>query len=189
MVKPLNTRSSLPLLFAGLIVALMLLGPAAQSSEAAQCKGSSEPASRMSGEAAAKATLCLLNKERAAQGMGALHNDSRQAEAAKQHNRLMVRKTCFSHLCPGEKDLVGRIASTGYLPCNCTWQVAENLAWGTGKSSSPKKIVAAWMGSTPHRINILNPKFDEIGIAVDEGSPEGDYDDAATYTTDFGFKG
>ena len=99
----------------------------------------------------------------------------------------MVRKRCFAHECPGEKDLVSRIASTGYLPCSCTWGVAENIAWGEGSKASPQAIVTAWMGSPDHRVNILNPRYDEIGIAIADGSPEG-HASASTYTTDFGFK-
>lgn len=186
MVKPLK---NLPILaLAGLLLCLLLLGPGAARGEAAQCKGGAKSVAKTGVAAAEKATLCLLNKERSAHGMGALHTDAKQTRAAAEHNELMVRTSCFAHLCSGEKDLLGRIVSTGYLPCVCTWLVGENIAWGTGKSGSPRQIVAAWMNSTPHRINILNPKFDEIGIAVDEGSPEGKYGDAATYTTDFGFK-
>ena len=138
---------------------------------------------------AVRATLCLLNKERGARGLGALRPDAQSAQAAGRHNRLMVARTCFSHLCSGEDDLVGRMASSGYLPCDCTWLVGENIGWGAGGTASPRKIVAAWMRSSPHRINILNPTFDEIGIAIDRGSPESNSRDAATYTTDFGFKG
>lgn len=170
-----------------LISALLLLGPAAARSKADQCGGADRPAYSLSGKAAAKATLCLLNKERSSRGMKALRFDRDQQKAASKHNRVMLQQDCFSHLCPGEKDLVGRIVSTGYLPCTCTWGVAENLAWGEGPTSTPAAVVNAWMNSPDHRVNILNPRYDEIGIAVDDGSPEGG-GPAATYTTDFGFK-
>lgn len=188
MVRPLNISVAVALAFVGLIAALLMLGPGAAESEAAQCKGSAKPAYELSNQRAAKATLCLLNKQRAAQGLGALHADAKQTEAASQHNRTMIRTSCFAHLCPGEKDLIGRIVATGYLPCICIWLVGENIAWGTGKASSPRQVVASWMNSAPHRLNILNPKFDEIGVAVDPGSPVGNVANAATYTTDFGFK-
>lgn len=179
----------LALALAGLIVAALLLGPVAARSEAAQCKGSATPAFRMSDRAASRATLCLLNKQRASHGLGPLRKDAKQTNAANMHNRVMIRTGCFDHLCPGERDLVGRITSTGYLPCSCTWLVGENIAWGRGGTASPKRIVAAWMRSPPHRANILNPRFDQIGVAVDSGSPADWHGGAATYTTDFGFKG
>ncbi len=165
-----------------------MLGLGADRSEAAGCKGGDKPAYAMEGDAAVKATLCLLNKERTSRGLGSLHPDSDQMQAAGEHNRLMLASTCFSHLCPGEQDLLGRLISTGYLPCACTWLVAENIAWEPGKASSPRQVVAAWMSSAGHRLNILNPQFDEVGIAIDQGSPAGKADRAATYTTDFAFK-
>ena len=39
--------------------------------------------------------------------------------------------------------------------------LAENIAWG---QSSPEQVVSAWMGSTGHRANILNPNLHEIGV-------------------------
>lgn len=171
-----------------LFAALLLLGPVAERSEAASCGGTDRPAYSMSGDAASKVTLCLINKERSSRGMKPLRFDKKQEKAASKHNKVMLRQNCFSHLCPGEKDLVGRIAAVGYLPCTCTWGIAENLAWGEGPESTPAKVVTAWMNSPDHRVNILNPKYDEVGIAIDDGSPEGSGSAAATYTVDFGFK-
>jgi uncharacterized protein YkwD len=184
MARP--TGISLALALAGGMLALLALGPAAAG--AAQCKGGDRPAFRTDGRAAAKATFCLLNKERTARGLHPLQVDADQQEAASRHNRLMVRKDCFSHDCPGEKDLVGRITDTGYLPCTCTWYVGENIAWGFGSRSTPRKMVEAWMDSPPHRANILEPRFRDVGVAANRGSPGGGYRNAATFTTDFGFK-
>lgn len=170
-----------------LSAALLVLGPGAGAAEAASCGGGGKPAYTTSNKAAAKATLCLLNKVRAARGLKPLRFDAQQQRAASKHNRVMLAKNCFSHLCPGEKDLVGRIAATGYLPCSCTWGVAENLAWGTGRSASPAAVVNAWMNSPSHRVNILNRRYEAVGIAVDDGNPSGG-GSASTYTADFGFK-
>ena len=86
--------------------ALLWLGPGAAPSAAAQCSGASDPAYTMSGSKASKLTLCLINKERSARHMKPLRFDRDQQKAASKHNRVMLRKNCFSHLCPGEKDLV-----------------------------------------------------------------------------------
>ena len=167
--------------------ATVLLGPATAASSAAECRDSSEPAYKLSGKEARRATLCLLNKERDERGMRALRAEGRQQRAAASHNRTMLRKNCFSHQCAGERDLVGRFEAAGYLPCSCSWSVGENIAWGSGSSSSPRQIVGAWMNSAPHRSNILNRRFEHIGVAVGRGAP-GAGRQAATYTTDFGFK-
>ena len=186
MAPPL--RLSFLLALVGAFLAVLALGPGAAQSAAAQCRGGDQAAYRMTNRQAAKATLCLLNKKRTARGMSRLHSNRHQLKAARRHSRLMVRKGCFSHECPGEKDLVGRVTSAGYLPCSCSWMVGENIAWGSGRKSTPRNIVDAWMNSAPHRANILNGQFEDIGVAVKNGSPGGSHHKAATYTTDFGFK-
>ena len=188
----MNGHGRIELRFAALALALIglaavMFGPGAARSEAADCRNSASPAYQLSGKEARHATLCLINKERSKRGMSALHADKRQQRAAGAHNRTMLRKNCFSHQCAGERDLVGRIEAAGYLPCECSWSVGETIAWGSGSSSSPRRIVDAWMGSAPHRANILNRRFEHIGVAVDRGAP-GANGSAATFTTDFGFK-
>ena len=164
-----------------------LAGPGAGAAAAGQCSGSDQAGFRLSEKQARKATLCLINRERKSRGLGALRSHDQQQRAAGGHNRAMLKKGCFDHECPGERDLVGRIEQAGYLPCSCSWSVAENIAWGKGGSSSPRAIVASWMNSAGHRANILNGGFEHIGIAVDGGAPGGG-GGAATYTTDFGYK-
>lgn len=171
-----------------IVAALVSLGPAAASSEAAECRDSSTPAYRLSEREAQRTTLCLVNKERNQRGMGDLRTHRRTQRAAEEHNRVMIQKRCFSHQCSGERDLLGRLEQSGYLPCDCSWAIAENIAWGSGSTGSPRSIVDAWMNSPPHRANILNRGFEHAGVAVDGGSPEGG-GQAATYTMDFGTKG
>ncbi len=101
----------------------------------------------------------------------------------------MVRRKCFSHECPGEADLTGRLTSARYLPCGCSWAIAENIAYGGGRLGSPREIVEAWMHSPDHRTNMLNPDYRDIGIGADDGTPTGGRGaDGATYTTDFGYR-
>jgi uncharacterized protein YkwD len=171
------------------LLGLLALSAGAEGASAARCKGADRPAAQMSGGKAAKLTLCLLNKERAKRGLHTLDANRKATKAARSHNRLMVRKNCFDHECPGEPDLVGRLTHSGYLPCSCSWTVGENIAWGSGSYGSPRRIVAGWMGSPPHRDNILNPRFEHIGVAVERGDPGTGYPRTATYTTDFGAKG
>ena len=44
------------------------------------------------------------------------------------------------------------------------------------------------MDSPPHRENILNGSFREVGIAFDEGTPEADHEPGGIYTMDFGLR-
>lgn len=186
--RPLRLGASVAFLAAALAAALALAAAGPEPAEAAACKGASKAAHKMKVKRAERATLCLLNKQRRSRGLPALRNQRHHKRAARQHNRLMVRANCFSHSCPGGKSLVQRLLSTAYLPCNCYWGVGENIAYGTGGRSSPRKVVRAWMKSTGHRRNILDRSFRHIGVAVKQGVPVRTASKGGTYTTDFGYR-
>ncbi|HET6831256.1 MAG TPA: CAP domain-containing protein [Solirubrobacterales bacterium] len=169
-----------------LLVALALV-PAGAG--AAQCRGGDVSPAKLSDKRASKAVLCLINKQRRNHHLRPLKRHRAQTKAARAHNRRMVRRRCFSHRCPGEPDLTGRLTKTGYLPCSCSWGIAENIAFGSGGAGTPRSIVDAWMHSAGHRANILNGSYRHIGVGVTSGTPAaGRQRDAATYTTDFGYK-
>lgn len=172
---------------AGLLVAFALVLLPGQAG-AAQCKGGDASPAKLGDKRAAKAVLCLINKQRSRHHLKPLRRQHEQAKAARGHNDLMVRRRCFSHECPGEPDLVGRLTKTGYLPCGCSWGVGENIAWGAGRKGSPRRIVNAWMHSPPHRANILRGSFQHAGVGVRWGSPTKRGSNAGTYTLDFGYR-
>jgi uncharacterized protein YkwD len=172
-----------------MLVLLFAAASAPSSASAAQCKGGDDAPAKLSDKRAAKAVFCLLNKERRSHGLPSLHRQKSQTRAALEHNRKMVKSGCFSHQCAGEKDLVGRLTNAKYLPCNCSWGVGENIAYGSGRDASPRSIVDTWMHSAEHRANILNGGYQHIGVAVSSGTPsDGRTRDGATFTTDFGYK-
>lgn len=174
-------------LAAALALAAFALLPGQAS--AAQCKGGDTAPAKLGGKRAAKVVLCLINRERRSHGMRRLDRHREPTKAARMHNRRMLRQRCFSHQCPGERDLTGRLVKARYLPCSCSWGIAENIAYSSGSSGSPRGIVSAWMHSPGHRSNILNRSYEHIGIAVARGTPSGGRSrNAATYTTDFGYK-
>lgn len=184
----LPIRTLIATTIAALLVALATsLGVAPAPAAAAQCKGSDKPAYKLAGKRARKATLCIVNKQRDERGLRRLKFSKGQQKAAARHSRTMVNKRCFSHVCPGEPDLVRRLVRTNYLPCACAWGVGENIAYGYGAQSSPRQIVARWMGSAPHRANLLSRSFEHIGIGIARRAPDGS-SKAATYTTDFGYR-
>jgi uncharacterized protein YkwD len=135
------------------------------------------------------ATLCLMNAQRTARGLGRLRAQPLLAQAAARHARQMVRQRFFDHTSPGGSTMLSRIKSTTYLRDVVAWTVGENLAWGTGRRSSPRSILAGWMNSPGHRANILNGSFHEIGIGVAYGAPIRGGRRGATYATDFGARG
>ena len=127
------------------------------------------------------ATLCLLNDIRRSRGLRAFRENSRLSRASQRHTNAMTGRKFFAH-----GDFVGRIRSTRYLKGAHGWTVGENIAWGSWDYATPKSIVQGWMNSPPHRHNILNGTFREIGLGVSRGAPVGGQDRAATYATDFG---
>lgn len=134
---------------------------------------------------ARRETLCLLNQERAKHGMRALRLNKRLSRASTRHSRNMVRKRYFDH-----GNFVARIVNARYVTRRQAWALAENIAWGTGRLSTPAQTVRAWMHSPGHRANILNRRFRDIGIGIGLGAPSDVHAAtlAATYTTDFGVK-
>jgi uncharacterized protein YkwD len=164
-------------------------GATARAARAAgHCENAQVPGDRLKPGLAAAAIRCLIDKERSARGLKKLDAQKALKKAAKRHTNRMLAIGCFSHLCPGEPDLVGRVTATGYLPCDCSWSVGENLAWGLGKRGSPAAIVAAWMASPPHRETILTGSMEDIDIGARPGRPGGSHAAAATYTADFGYR-
>ncbi len=154
----------------------------------AGCENSRVPSFKLRPKLAAESVRCLIDKERAARGLHQLDPQNKLRKAAKRHTEHMLHSGCFAHSCPGEADLVGRITSAGYLPCTCTWRVGENIAWGSGRNSTPAATVDAWMHSPPHREMILTAGMREVDVGVRSGRPGDGHSKAATYTADFGFK-
>lgn len=142
---------------------------------------------RRSRRRARRAMLCLINRERLKRGLQLLTSQRRLFEASFRHSRAMVARGFFAHVEPGGVGLVTRLVRVRYLPKH-GWTVGENIAWGTGRMSTPRSIVRAWMHSTGHRANILNPAFREIGLGVHRGVPAPSRVAGGTFTTDFGFR-
>jgi uncharacterized protein YkwD len=152
------------------------------------CENSRVPAYKLRPKQASESARCLIDKIRGGRGLRGLSAQRNLKKAAKRHTSRMLDIGCFSHQCPGEPDLVGRVTQAGYLPCTCTWSVGENLAWGIGQRATPAAIVDAWMASPPHREMILMGGMRDIDIGVKSGAPGSGTGKAATYTADFGVK-
>jgi uncharacterized protein YkwD len=130
-------------------------------------------------------TLCLINVQRGIRGVKPLRLDAKLRRAAVGHSREMVAKRYFAHESRSGARFSSRIARTGWMSGRGNWAVGENLAWGSGSQSWPTSIVKAWMHSSEHRRNMLDPRYHVIGIGIANGAPAGG-NGGATYTTDFG---
>jgi len=131
------------------------------------------------------AVRCELNKIRQRHRLPTLRGNGRLWQTAGRHSRAMVARSFFSHVAPGGVALADRVQRSGYFTGVRAWTVGENLGYAYGRSNTPRNIVDAWMRSTPHRRNILNAKFRELGLGVVRGVP-GNRRRGATFTTVFG---
>jgi uncharacterized protein YkwD len=177
----------LRLLLPVLASAAALLAPSVASSSSAvpTCRGAWTSPTAANVAVVRRATLCLLNRQRAVRGLRRLREQRSLQHAAGSYAHLMVVRGFFDHVSPGGSTMVQRIERTAYLHGARAWSVGENLAWGAGSAAAPAQIVSAWMHSPPHRANILNRRFREIGIGIVQGAPARGRS-GGTYTTEFG---
>lgn len=108
----------------------------------------------------------LTNAQRAANGLGALSENSSLDGAALAKGNDMLAKGYWAHFAPDGTSPWSFFLSFGYR----YKYAGENLARDFQDASS---AVNAWMNSPSHRENILNPNYREIGIGVVEGNLAG----------------
>ncbi|MGI6183202.1 MAG: CAP domain-containing protein [Candidatus Fimadaptatus sp.] len=101
--------------------------------------------------ALAHEVLAMVNSDRAARSLPAMRMDAELCAAAYERAQEIARS--FSHTRPD-----GSRFST-----ICEGAYAENIARG---QRSAARVMAAWMSSPGHRKNILNPRYDAIGICA-----------------------
>jgi uncharacterized protein YkwD len=189
MRRPLANRSRIALATAAIAAAAAFAAAPASAPAAARAAASCANADLVPNAtnlgAVRQATLCLINGERRARGRRKLKSNNRLRTAAQRYVQEMVKKDFFGHVSPSGSTVLGRIKHAAYLSSARSWAVGENLAWGTGELSTPRQTVQNWMNSPPHRHNMLDKSFREIGIGVAVGVPKSS-DGGATYATEFG---
>ena len=132
------------------------------------------------------ATLCLLNLQRKAHHLPRFRMSADLSRAAGRHGRDMVVHRYFAHTEPAGATVLDRILRSGYMRRFGRWTLGENLGWGRGARGTPRAIVIAWMHSAPHRRNILDRGFRDIGIAAVAGAPGRRLRGGITYVLDLG---
>ncbi|HYY70012.1 MAG TPA: CAP domain-containing protein [Terriglobales bacterium] len=130
-----------------MLLIMLMVGTTAFTQEAA-----SETA------AAEQELFRMINRDRTQAGVPELQWNEWLAQAARKHAAEMARRGQLSHQFPGEPAMRDRIAATG-LRFNAS---AENVAFAPDAA----QINDEWMRSPGHRANILDPKYNAIGVAV-----------------------
>jgi uncharacterized protein YkwD len=135
-----------------------------------------------------QATICLINMQRAANGVGQLTERADLDAAAQSHTDDMIARDYFDHVGPTGLGLLDRLLATGYATLGALLGAGENIAAGGGALATPNATVASWMSSPEHRANILDPSFTDTGLGVDAALPAsvGLGSVGATYTQVFG---
>lgn len=108
----------------------------------------------------------LTNEQRTAAGLSPLTQNRNLDQAALAKGQDMLSKGYWAHFAPDGKSPWSFFLNFGYK-----YQYAgENLARDFSNAGA---AVSAWMNSTTHKENILNPHYREIGIGVVEGPLSG----------------
>lgn len=104
----------------------------------------------------------LLNADRAASGLPALRVNSQLTGLAEDYAQEMINRNFFSHTNPEGQSPFDRMRQRGIS----FGYAGENLAI----NSSVADAETAFMNSSGHRANILNPNYTQVGIGVKHGS-------------------
>ena len=123
------------------------------------CARSNDPSAAP--RAQRRAITCLVNWARARDRQSRLSQSQplHQAAAMKGHGVVSCRQ--ISHT-PCGSDVAASVRRSGYEHA----RFGENLYVGTLGSASARDVVAAWLRSPPHRANILDPAFRDVGAAL-----------------------
>ncbi len=119
---------------------------------AAACAPPGSPGSGATGD-----MVQAVNQDRGANGLGGLAWDDQLYKLAQAHAEEIAASGSLWH-----SELGGWLA----LPWMAGWRsLGENLAQA-GPGANAWGIEDMWMGSSPHRANILTGGFNRIGVGV-----------------------
>lgn len=110
--------------------------------------------------------ITYTNAERARAGLPGLTYNERLSQAAAGKAQDMFAKQYWAHQSPDGVEPWAFINGAGYSYI----AAGENLA---RDFNTTPDMVAAWMASPTHAANIMNARYQEIGVAVVNGNLEG----------------
>ncbi len=95
-------------------------------------------------------------------------------QAATWHATDMAQRGFISHETPEGVTAVARVRRAGYQGCS----IGENISVG---DDAPAVVLQEFLGSYEHCLNVLEPRFSEVGIALTR-----DADGTAHWVVTFG---
>ncbi len=109
-----------------------------------------------------KTLIELTNRERQKMGLEPVSENAALDQAAALKAQNMFQENYWAHFAPSGKTPWDFILGAGYKFTFAGENLAKNF-------TSSGDVVKAWMASPTHRDNLLNSKYQDIGIAVAEG--------------------
>lgn len=156
MVYSVRRRLRAAVVVAAVVVSTAFAAGAGASTTAPQTSVAAQPG-------LSSALLREINTLRAGRSLRPLKPSRALLAAAARQSSAMARHGFFGHASRDGSAFWRRVersyGSTGYR----SWLVGENLFWRTQVDA--RGALATWLGSPPHRANLLNPKWREIGIS------------------------
>lgn len=119
-------------------------------------------------EAVRQEMLERVNTVRRGIGLKPVALDPRLTAAAQAHAQDMLARSYYNHVSPEGRTARQRVQAAGYI-ADVT---AENIAAG---QTSVEDALGAWLHSSDHRRNLLDPRFTHLGIGMALGSYEHRY--------------
>ena len=117
--------------------------------------------------------LELANKERTARGLAALVVDPLLVQVGRRHSREMAEKSYFSHTSPTEKLKTPMDRYLAMETRRPSWAlVGENLFYCSIVDTD--RGHTAFMNSEGHRDNILESRYERMGVGV-YVTPKGEF--------------
>lgn len=116
-----------------------------------------------------RAVTVLVNRERSKHGLRPLRFARSLRSSARRWALVETRLSRFGH-----GDFGRRARAFPFLLAGTRGRraLAENLAWGLGPQSTPRRIVQAWMRSPAHRATILgNWRYGAVATIADAPMP------------------
>lgn len=113
--------------------------------------------------------VAAINIERANNSLSPYQLDPQLTQVAVAHAQDMVKRDFFSHFTPEGKSVRDRIVDGGITDA---LNVGENIQLNTRPRDSTVQSALTWfMGSPPHRHNLLHPAHNRVGVGIVEGPP------------------
>jgi len=156
---------------ARVVVRAAAASPASAHAAASACPGANLRPNGANAATIDAATLCLIDRARAAHHLRPLKTNRELHAVAVSQVKDMVRLDYFAHNRPSGETPAALIAATHYGRHTRRLSTAENIGWGTGRYATPAQMVTAWMQSPPHREAILTGEYREAGVGATPAVP------------------